>query len=310
MSMDEHQEKREGEGTNADLEKAIKLSLDPSFLPQGQPPSEDVIKHIKIRHNWTHSSEPEDDKSEKMVHESSSTMIQERTESGTKKTKMDQTLKSHEALLDQILRPCRRPGLDQDLENRHVSLAGPNPEHMDEDFYATAYPKVHENLKLKPDEHVIEENSESHSGFMSSMKNLEDTDTYGDLFLKTIPTVGCSGENYVADEGLKADTSTPPMTLTMLDLHHTNTVFAPKNSFATFQRKRIFKKRNKKKAKSKQIQARNGKDKVKSQPDEDCSKEAKKKSKAGICFRFTSHNKHTSFLLSKEAQAASPRLRL
>ncbi|GKB31715.1 hypothetical protein Tco_0871116 [Tanacetum coccineum] len=39
------------------------------------------------------------------------------------------------------------------------------------------------------------------------------------------------------------------------------------------------------------------------------SKEAQMKSKAGICFGFTSHNKHTSFLLSKEAQAASPRLR-
>ncbi|GKG40912.1 hypothetical protein Tco_0470124, partial [Tanacetum coccineum] len=38
MSMDEHQEKREGGGTDADMEKAIKLSLDPSFLPQGQPP--------------------------------------------------------------------------------------------------------------------------------------------------------------------------------------------------------------------------------------------------------------------------------
>ncbi|GJT05425.1 hypothetical protein Tco_0839887 [Tanacetum coccineum] len=37
------------------------------------------------------------------------------------------------------------------------------------------------------------------------------------------------------------------------------------------------------------------------------SKEAQKKSKAGICFRLYSHNKHTSFLLSKEAQAASPR---
>ncbi|GJX80296.1 hypothetical protein Tco_0328445 [Tanacetum coccineum] len=36
------------------------------------------------------------------------------------------------------------------------------------------------------------------------------------------------------------------------------------------------------------------------------SKEAQKKSKAGICFGFTSHNKHTSFLLSKEAQAAKP----
>ncbi|GJV68534.1 retrovirus-related pol polyprotein from transposon TNT 1-94 [Tanacetum coccineum] len=140
-------------------------------------------------------------------------------------------------------------------------------------------------------------------------------------------------------------------------------------------RKRIFKKRSKKKAKNKQIQAREGKDQVKSKskshPLEEIttsgaktakpkvvlqkikktraktanrvdiafklynfrgpncilppksllshpktqlqlidSKEAQMKSKAGICFGFTSHNKHTSFLLSKEAQAASPRLRL
>ncbi|GKA89299.1 hypothetical protein Tco_0811111 [Tanacetum coccineum] len=40
------------------------------------------------------------------------------------------------------------------------------------------------------------------------------------------------------------------------------------------------------------------------------SKEAQKKSKAGICFRLSSHNKHTCFYLYKEAQAASPRLRL
>ncbi|GJU19591.1 hypothetical protein Tco_1440100 [Tanacetum coccineum] len=43
----------------------------------------------------------------------------------------------------------------------HVSLAGPNPEHMDDEFLATAYPKVHENLKLITDERekskVIEE---------------------------------------------------------------------------------------------------------------------------------------------------------
>ncbi|GJT09738.1 hypothetical protein Tco_0856780 [Tanacetum coccineum] len=48
----------------------------------------------------------------------------------------------------------------------HVSLAGPNPEHMDDEFLATAYPKVHENLKLITDERVIEENPESHSGSM------------------------------------------------------------------------------------------------------------------------------------------------
>ncbi|GJX30166.1 hypothetical protein Tco_0238245 [Tanacetum coccineum] len=59
----------------------------------------------------------------------------------------------------------------------HVSLAGPNPEHMDDEFLVTAYLKVHENLKLITDERVIEENPESHSGSMSSMKNLDDTDS-------------------------------------------------------------------------------------------------------------------------------------
>ncbi|GJZ13048.1 hypothetical protein Tco_0548278 [Tanacetum coccineum] len=36
MSLDAHQEKGEGEGADTDIERAIKLSLDPSFLPQGQ----------------------------------------------------------------------------------------------------------------------------------------------------------------------------------------------------------------------------------------------------------------------------------
>ncbi|GJY14537.1 hypothetical protein Tco_0384959 [Tanacetum coccineum] len=70
----------------------------------------------------------------------------------------------------------------------HVSLAGPNPEHMDDEFLATAYPKVHENLKLITDERVIEENPESHSGSMSSMKNLDDTYNFGDQFLYDKPT--------------------------------------------------------------------------------------------------------------------------
>ncbi|GKF94714.1 hypothetical protein Tco_0284414, partial [Tanacetum coccineum] len=54
---------------------------------------------------------------------------------------------------------------------------------MDDEFLATAYPKVHENLKLITDERVIEENPESHSGSMSSMKNLDDTFNFGDQFL-------------------------------------------------------------------------------------------------------------------------------
>ncbi|GKF98502.1 hypothetical protein Tco_0297285, partial [Tanacetum coccineum] len=38
LSLDAHQEKGEGEGVDADLERAIKLSLDHSFLPQRQAP--------------------------------------------------------------------------------------------------------------------------------------------------------------------------------------------------------------------------------------------------------------------------------
>ncbi|GJT05190.1 hypothetical protein Tco_0839652 [Tanacetum coccineum] len=123
MSLDAHQEKGEGEGADADIERAIKLSLDPSFLPQGQAPvggvairdpvsettpklpevvgkgkaivTEEQVAHslidlskkkrttdqfILVRrdqapHDSTTgpSSQPEDDTSEKVVHESSST---------------------------------------------------------------------------------------------------------------------------------------------------------------------------------------------------------------------------------------------
>ncbi|GJT83165.1 hypothetical protein Tco_1057507 [Tanacetum coccineum] len=55
----------------------------------------------------------------------------------------------------------------------HVSLAGPNPKHMDDEFLATAYPKVHENLKLITDERVIDDNPESHSGSILEQEMFE-----------------------------------------------------------------------------------------------------------------------------------------
>ncbi|GJS30889.1 hypothetical protein Tco_0491509 [Tanacetum coccineum] len=58
MSLEAHQEKGEGEGADADMKRAIKLSLDPAFLPQGQAPvggSNDrdpsVIQALMIRTN-------------------------------------------------------------------------------------------------------------------------------------------------------------------------------------------------------------------------------------------------------------------
>ncbi|GJR80071.1 hypothetical protein Tco_0150856 [Tanacetum coccineum] len=111
LSLETPQEKGEGEGDDADLEQAIKLSLDPAFLPQGRAPIggvkiRDLVSEatpklhevvgkgkavfILVRRDQTPpdsttgpSSQPEDDTSEKVIHESSSTSNSERTESDT-----------------------------------------------------------------------------------------------------------------------------------------------------------------------------------------------------------------------------------
>ncbi|GKG41773.1 hypothetical protein Tco_0473524, partial [Tanacetum coccineum] len=78
---------------------------------------------------------------------------------------------------------------------------------------------VHENLKLITDERVIKENPESHCGSMSSMKNLNDTDHFGDQFLYDKPTEDDQEkfkvieESYsnILDPSHQTVTSTPPV---------------------------------------------------------------------------------------------------
>ncbi|GJY26019.1 hypothetical protein Tco_0400745 [Tanacetum coccineum] len=190
-----------------------------------------LVRRDQVPHDSTTgpSSQPEDDTSEKVVHESSSTTDSERTESGTEvdAPKGDKEQgevasstvtsgvgisvrtedqagsdpgKAHEALAGPDPEPMQEDQTGSDSGKVHVSLAGPNPEHMDEEFLATAYPKVHENLKLITDERVIEDNPESHSGSMSSMKNLEDTDNFGDQFLYDKPTEDDQEKSKVVNE--------------------------------------------------------------------------------------------------------------
>ncbi|GJX31258.1 hypothetical protein Tco_0241113 [Tanacetum coccineum] len=97
--------------------------------------------------------------------------------------RVDNPEKAHEALAGPDPEPMKEDQTGSDSGKLHVSLAGPNPEHMDDEFLATAYPKVHENLKLITDERVIDDKPESHSGSMSSMKDLDDTFNFGDQFL-------------------------------------------------------------------------------------------------------------------------------
>ncbi|GKG09319.1 hypothetical protein Tco_0338065, partial [Tanacetum coccineum] len=84
--------------------------------------------------------------------------------------------KAHEAQAGPNPEPMQEDQTGSDSGKLHVSLAGPNPEHIDDEFIATAYPKVHENLKLITGERVLNDKPESHSGSMSSLKNLDDTD--------------------------------------------------------------------------------------------------------------------------------------
>ncbi|GKB98260.1 hypothetical protein Tco_0984397 [Tanacetum coccineum] len=108
----------------------------------------------------------------------------------------------------------------------HAALAGPDPEPMHDDFYATAYPDVHENPKLWTDEHVIMENPKSPSRTISSMKNLDDTDTFGDQFLNDKPTEDDQDKSNVEDEIVsiildpshQTDTRDPTLSTLVIDI--------------------------------------------------------------------------------------------
>ncbi|GJW18182.1 hypothetical protein Tco_0025618, partial [Tanacetum coccineum] len=187
------------------------------------------------------SSQPDDDTSEKVIHESSSTSDSERTESETEaaapkgdkyQDEVDTSTvtsgvsipvsdpeKAHEALAGPDPEPMKEDQTGSDSGKLHVSLAGPNPEHMDDEFLATAYPKVHENLKLITGERVIDDKPESHSGSMSSLKNLDDSFNFGDQFLHDKPTeddqekskVREESDSTIPDSSHQTVTSTPPV---------------------------------------------------------------------------------------------------
>ncbi|GKC02394.1 hypothetical protein Tco_0994004, partial [Tanacetum coccineum] len=216
--------KPQGEGDDPILELAKKLSLDSlqekapvggvairervaeeiRKLPDLEGKGKAIVTEEQVAHSLIDLSKMK----KKIVHESSSTTDLERTESGTETTapkvdkERDEEASTTVTLEERMAVHAEdQAGLDpgkgnESIEDQarpdpgesHAALAGLDLEPMHDDFYATAYPDVHENLKLRIDEHVIVENLESPSGTLSSMKNLDDTDTFGDQFLNDKPT--------------------------------------------------------------------------------------------------------------------------
>ncbi|GJU48523.1 hypothetical protein Tco_1218078 [Tanacetum coccineum] len=132
-----------------------------SLLERDQTPSDRQLKELKVKQKAAASKGDKDHVKSLVTVTSELTFLYQPCEA--LRLWLDQTLSQKE---DQT---------GSDSGKLHVSLARPNPEHMDDEFLATAYPKVHENLKLITDERVIDDKPESHSGSMSSLKNLDDS---------------------------------------------------------------------------------------------------------------------------------------
>ncbi|GJX19002.1 hypothetical protein Tco_0221679 [Tanacetum coccineum] len=102
----------------------------------------------------------------------------------------------------------------------------PQPGQMDEEFTATAYPNIQENLKLTVDDLVIPEEPASSTGTLSSLQHLAKDFSFGDQFFNDKPPEA-NNEKTTADIEAKSmvsvtihqDTSViPPMTSPVIDL--------------------------------------------------------------------------------------------
>ncbi|GJY56340.1 hypothetical protein Tco_0455455 [Tanacetum coccineum] len=193
-----HQEKGEGEGDDADMERAIKLSLDPAFLPQGRAPVGGVT--IRDPVSETTPKLPEVVARKGPLNRRSK-RTQSETETAAPKGDKDQGEVDSSTVTSRANIPVSVP------EKAHEALAGPDPEPMQED-------QTDPNTGKYMYERVIEENPESHSGSMSSMKNLDDTYNFGDQFLYDKPTEDDQEKSKVIEE---SDSTIPDPIPTVVD---------------------------------------------------------------------------------------------
>ncbi|GJT35749.1 hypothetical protein Tco_0926168 [Tanacetum coccineum] len=118
------------------------------------------------------------------------------------------------------------PNLEHTDAEATDATSQPQPGQMDEEFTATAYPNIQENLKLTVDDLVIPEEPASSTGTLSSLQHLAKDFSFGDQFFNDKPSEA-NNEKATADTEAESmvsvtihqDTSViPPMTSPMIDL--------------------------------------------------------------------------------------------
>ncbi|GKB28013.1 hypothetical protein Tco_0867414 [Tanacetum coccineum] len=118
------------------------------------------------------------------------------------------------------------PNLEHTDAEATDATSQPQPGQMDEEFTATAYPNIQENLKLTVDDPVIPEEPASSTGTLSSLQHLAKDFSFGDQFFNDKPSEA-NNEKTTADTEAESmvsvtihqDTSViPPMTSPVIDL--------------------------------------------------------------------------------------------
>ncbi|GJT88610.1 retrovirus-related pol polyprotein from transposon TNT 1-94 [Tanacetum coccineum] len=102
------------------------------------------------------------------------------------------------------------PNLEHmDFEVTNTSIQQ-NPEQMDEEFTTTAYPNVHENLKLPTEDQVRLEEPASSAGTLSSLQHLDKELSFADQFLV---------EKSQEDEPEKTNTKSEVQSMVTIPIH-------------------------------------------------------------------------------------------
>ncbi|GJY58960.1 hypothetical protein Tco_0458852 [Tanacetum coccineum] len=119
------------------------------------------------------------------------------------------------------------PNLEHTDAEATNATSQPQPGQMDEEFTATAYPNIQENLQLMVDDPVIPEEPASSTGTLSSLQHLAKDFSFGDQFFNDKPSEA-NNEKATADTEAESmayvtihqDTSAiPPMTSDKCRIH-------------------------------------------------------------------------------------------
>ncbi|GJZ43101.1 hypothetical protein Tco_0590356, partial [Tanacetum coccineum] len=181
MSLDAHQEKGEGEGADDDIERAIKLSLDPSFLPQGQAPvggvatrdpvsettpklpevvgkGKAIVTEEQVAHSLIVLSKKKSTTNQFILVRGDQTPHDSTTEAAAPKGDKEQGEVASSTVTSGVgiyVRTEDQAGSDPG--KAHEALAGPDPEPMQEDQTGSDSGKVHVSLAGPNPEHMDDE---------------------------------------------------------------------------------------------------------------------------------------------------------